>query len=79
MRTVRIIVGMSTGCAIGIALECINGFFTFLLPPYLILLPLSVISGGIIGALIKNDYQDFECNSNRKVNHSFCGDDKTPD
>ena len=52
MRVKRIIVGILIGVAIGAALESLNIFFAFLLPPFLVLLPLAVLIGGV-GALMK--------------------------
>ena len=53
MRIKRIIVGILIGAAIGAALECINTIFAFLLPPFFVLLPLAVLIGGCVGALMK--------------------------
>ncbi len=53
MRVKRIIVGILIGVAIGAALESLNTIFAFLLPPFLVLLPLAVLIGGCVGALMK--------------------------
>ncbi len=53
MRVMRIIVGILIGVAIGAALESLNIFFAFLLPPLFVLLPLAVLIGGCVGALVK--------------------------
>jgi len=53
MRVKRIIVGILIGVAIGAALEGLNIFFAFLLPPLFVLLPLAVLIGGCVGALVK--------------------------
>ena len=55
MRVKRIIVGILIGVAIGVALESLNTIFAFLLPPFLVLLPLAVLIGGCVGALMKKD------------------------
>ena len=53
MRVKRIIVGILIGVAIGAGLEGLNIFFAFLLPPLFVLLPLAVLIGGCVGALMK--------------------------
>jgi len=53
MRVMRIIVGILIGVVIGAALESLNIFFAFLLPPLFVLLPLAVLIGGCAGALVK--------------------------
>ncbi|GAI85495.1 unnamed protein product, partial [marine sediment metagenome] len=53
MRVMRIIVGILIGVVIGAALESLNIFFAFLLPPLFVLLPLAVLIGGCVGALVK--------------------------
>jgi len=52
MRVKRIIVGILIVVAIGAGLEYLNTW-VFLLPPFLVLLPLAVLIGGCIGALMK--------------------------
>ncbi len=50
--TVKTIIGTTVGLLLGIFLEYVNGFFTFMLPPYLVILPLSVLIGAGVGALL---------------------------
>ncbi|MHC4396682.1 MAG: hypothetical protein ACYS1A_13615 [Planctomycetota bacterium] len=51
MRIKRIIIAVLIGAAIGTVLEYINAFLTFLMPPFIILLPLMTIIGGFIGVV----------------------------
>jgi len=54
MRIKRIIIGFLIGAAIGAALEYANMLLTFLLPPFFVLLPLTVLVGAVLGAATKN-------------------------
>lgn len=52
MRIRRIIIGVVIGAAIGAVLECVNMLFTFMMPPFIVFLLLSVLAGGCIGAVV---------------------------
>ena len=52
MRIKRIIIGALIGAAVGAAFEYVNAFLTFLMPPFFFFLPLAVIIGGCIGAIV---------------------------
>jgi hypothetical protein len=53
MRTKKIIIGILIGALIGVILECTNLILAFLMPPFFVLLPLAVLIGGCIGAVVK--------------------------
>ncbi|HMD54214.1 MAG TPA: hypothetical protein VKJ65_06690 [Phycisphaerae bacterium] len=44
--------GAFVGLIVGIPLECLNGFFAFLLPPILIIMPVCIGIGVLIGLAI---------------------------
>ena len=54
MQIKRIIIGLLIGAAIGAALEYANMLLTFLLPPFFVLLPLTILVGAVLGAATKN-------------------------
>ncbi len=41
----RVFIGATFGLLLGLCLELVNGFFTFMLPPLFIITPLCVILG----------------------------------
>ncbi|MHC4739424.1 MAG: hypothetical protein ACYS9Y_11030, partial [Planctomycetota bacterium] len=53
MRIRRIIIAVLIGALIGAVLEYVNVFLGFLLPSFIILLPLMTIIGGFIGVIIE--------------------------
>ena len=53
MKAKRIIVGILIGVVISGVLECINAFLVFLVPPFLVFLPLGILIGGFVGVVIK--------------------------
>jgi len=69
MRTKRIIVGILIGAIIGAGLEYINGFLTFLMPPFFILLPLAALIGGCIGAVVKGTKDDRLLGKTQDIEH----------
>jgi len=53
MRIKRIIIAVFIGAVVGTVLEYVNVFLGFLLPSFIILLPLMTIIGGFIGVVIE--------------------------
>jgi hypothetical protein len=48
----NVITGVIVGASLGVVLEFINGIFTFMLPPFIVITPLCVLLGAGIGAKI---------------------------
>ena len=47
----RIIIGTIIGALLGAILEYVNGFFTYMLPPLFVIMPLCVLMEAGIGAV----------------------------
>ena len=52
MKGIRIGTGAFVGLLLGIFFEYVNGFFTFVLPPWIVITPFCVILGTGIGAMV---------------------------
>ncbi len=58
MRIKRIIIGILIGVVIGFGLDCINMVCAFFMPPFIVYLPLAILIGGCIGAVVKGTKND---------------------
>jgi len=69
MRIKRAIIGVLVGLIAGIGLEYINAFLTFLMPPFLVLLPLAMLIGGCIGAVVKGSNRTHLIGDSQSLRH----------